>query len=386
MRSHQKTKLAARRVSRTATTPVRRRFSSKRALSALFAAAALTACGNVHVSFVFYSLSGNVNGLTPGLTLIISNSGLDSLTIQSSGNFTLQNVVVSGGSYDVTVTSQPAGESCSVTNGSGKAMADVTGIAITCAPLAADGSSRREAPDTGTFDIVSGAAAEDQPTARAEAVSWIDPRGGLWLFGGEAADASGNAVRLGDLWRFEPAAVRWLRIGGSFAASAAGVHGVRGVPDAANTPAARSAASAWVDRAGNLWLFGGFSSNAGSKPLARRDLWRFAPGTGLWTWISGCDVIDGAEAGSSCDTEGNDATAIGESPPPRARAAAWTDRAGDFWLFGGGYFDSSGEWRALDDLWRYSPDTGQWARINTSNAPEGAAASAVAGTQSRAMH
>ena len=352
-------------VSTMATTPVRRRVRSARVHSALLAAAALTACGNVHVSFVFYSLSGNVNGLTPGLTLVISNNGIDSLTINASGSFTLPNGVASGGSYDVTVTRQPAAQRCSVANGSGRALADVTGIAITCVPLAAATSAPREAREARTATIASAAAAADQPTARAGAASWIDPRGGLWLFGGQAADDAGAAVRFGDLWRFEPAAVRWMRIGASSAANAAGVYGTRGVADAANRPAARSGASAWVDTVGNLWLFGGVSSNPGGVPLAHRDLWRFAPGTALWTWIDGCDDIREPEAGRACDGEGTDTATTGESPPPRANAATWTDGAGDFWLFGGGYYDAGGQWRVLNDLWRYRPSTGQWALDHT---------------------
>ena len=373
-------------MSKSPTTLSKGRFSSKRALRPLLACALLTACGNVDVSFVFYSLSGNVNGLAPGLTLIISNNGLDSLTINSSGSFTLPNGVVSGGSYDITVTTQPAGERCSVVNGSGKALADVTGIAITCASLAARSSNLRDAGNAGVSATVSSTAAEDQPGARAEAASWIDQRGGLWLFGGEATNSVGDAVRLGDLWRFEPEAVRWLRIAGSTVANATGMHGTRGVPDAANMPAARSAASAWIDSAGNLWLFGGFSSNPEGEPLAHHDLWRFAPATGLWTWINGCDAKDGTEVGSACDEDGTDAAAFGESPPPRARAAAWTDRAGNFWLFGGGYFDSSGVWRMLDDLWRYSPGTAQWTRINTSDAPDSATESLESRSQARAIH
>lgn len=330
-------------------------------LIALLAAAALVACGDVHVSFVFYSLSGNVNGLTPGLTLVISNSGVDSLTINASGGFTLANVVVSGASYDVTVTRQPAGERCSVAHGSGKALADVTGITITCIPLAAAAGAWPEAAEARTVPIASVPAADDQPGARSGAASWIDARGGLWLFGGQAADGAGATVRFADLWRFEPSAMRWMRVGGPSVSNAAGAYGTRGIPDAANIPAARSGASAWVDSAGNLWLFGGFSSSPGGRPVARRDLWRFAPGTGLWTWIDGCEESGGPETDRACDGEGIDAAAMGDSPLPRGDAAIWTDSVGDFWLFGGGYYDASGQWRALNDLWRYRPSTGQWA-------------------------
>jgi len=43
-------------------------------------------------------------------------------------------------------------------------------------------------------------------------------------------------------------------------------------------------------------------------------------------------------------------------------AVDWTDASGNFWLFGGVFFDlASGSVSYFNDLWEYSPTTGEWA-------------------------
>ena len=42
------------------------------------------------------------------------------------------------------------------------------------------------------------------PGARAGTVSWRDPSGSFWLFGGGGYDAAGGDGLLNDLWRFRP--------------------------------------------------------------------------------------------------------------------------------------------------------------------------------------
>ena len=39
------------------------------------------------------------------------------------------------------------------------------------------------------------------------------------------------------------------------------------------------------------------------------------------------------------------------APGSRYGAIAWTDSEGLFWLFGGGGYDSAGEYGQLNDLW-----------------------------------
>jgi hypothetical protein len=47
-------------------------------------------------------------------------------------------------------------------------------------------------------------------------------------------------------------------------------------------------------------------------------------------------------------------------PGSRGGAARWQDAAGDFWLFGGRGYDAGDEVGRLQDLWKYSPASGQW--------------------------
>jgi hypothetical protein len=75
------------------------------------------------------------------------------------------------------------------------------------------------------------------------------------------------------------------------------------------------------------------------------DLCRYAPSTGLWTWIGG-STTQGAP--SVYGTEGT--AAPGNVPGGRDIGVSWSDGAGNFWLFGC-YVPAA----ALNDLWKYVP-------------------------------
>jgi hypothetical protein len=78
-----------------------------------------------------YSVGGSVSGLSGSVTL--QNNGGDDLTVTGNGTFTFATSVANGAGYSVTVSAQPAGQSCSVTNGVGTvAAADVTNIDVSC--------------------------------------------------------------------------------------------------------------------------------------------------------------------------------------------------------------------------------------------------------------
>jgi hypothetical protein len=88
----------------------------------------------------------NVGGTIKGLTvsgLVLAN-GSDTLSVPAGAStFTMPTAVAYGSSYKVTVTTQPTGLSCNVTNGTGTIAADaVTNIAVTCTdqPLTVGGS------------------------------------------------------------------------------------------------------------------------------------------------------------------------------------------------------------------------------------------------------
>jgi hypothetical protein len=91
-----------------------------------------------------FNVGGTISGLTaPGLVLA---NGSDTLSVPAgASSFTMPTAVAYGSEYKVTVTGQPTGLTCDVTNGSGTvSAAAVTNIAVTCTdqPLTVGGSIR----------------------------------------------------------------------------------------------------------------------------------------------------------------------------------------------------------------------------------------------------
>ncbi len=79
------------------------------------------------------SIGGNVVGLV-GTGLVLQNNGADNLAVATSGSFTFKTAITIGSTYLVTVNVQPTSpaQTCTVTNGSGTAAANVGNIQITC--------------------------------------------------------------------------------------------------------------------------------------------------------------------------------------------------------------------------------------------------------------
>jgi hypothetical protein len=79
-----------------------------------------------------YAVGGTVSGLT-GTGLALENMGIDTLPIATDGPFTFATELEVGFSYVVTVSTEPTGQTCTVSNGSGTISdADVTDVAVTC--------------------------------------------------------------------------------------------------------------------------------------------------------------------------------------------------------------------------------------------------------------
>ncbi|RPI76190.1 MAG: hypothetical protein EHM45_13705 [Desulfobacteraceae bacterium] len=131
--------------------------------------------------------------------------------------------------------------------------------------------------------------ATNKPGGRRDSVAWIDAAGDLWLFGGWGRDAQGNLGFLNDLWRYRPADKTWTWVSGEHTVYQRGVYDTKGVPSATGKPGGRQCSVAWIDAAGDLWLFGGSGlSTAGQGRL--NDLWRFRPTDKTWIWVSGDDI------------------------------------------------------------------------------------------------
>jgi 6-phosphogluconolactonase (cycloisomerase 2 family) len=78
-----------------------------------------------------YSIGGTVSGLV-GAGLVLQNNGAGNLPLTVSGAFSFATRVAAGAAYDVTVLTQPSGSTCTVTNGTGTANANLTNVVITC--------------------------------------------------------------------------------------------------------------------------------------------------------------------------------------------------------------------------------------------------------------
>ncbi len=400
------------------------------------------------------TIGGTVTGLS-GAGLVLQDNGGDSLTVTADGTFTFTTAVDSGDAYDVSVLTQPSkpAQTCTVTDGSGTASANVTNVAVACAFTNAPTWAWMAGADTnntdGTYGMLGTAASGNSPGSRSYSTGWTDPSGNLWLFGGNGYDSAGSFGGMNDLWKWngtewtwvsgsnvigaqgvygtqgtgtsstvpgqrddaagwtdgsgnfwlfggdgsnfgrnpsptlyndlwEYKGGEWIWISGSDGANNAGTYGTEGTADASNVPGSRSTPMTWTDKSGNLWLFGGsgydsVGTNGGSIDL--NDLWKFSPSSGQWTWVGGSDV------GGNAGTYGTLGTAASTNMPgARSASCNWTDKSGNFWLFGGAGYDSAGTSGSLNDLWEYNPGTGQWTWVSGSNL---AAQQSVYGTEGK---
>ena len=78
-----------------------------------------------------YTLSGTLSGLDG--TVVLQNNGGDDLSLSEDGEFTFAGSIDNNSTYSVTVLTQPSGQTCTVTNGTGTiSNADVSNISVTC--------------------------------------------------------------------------------------------------------------------------------------------------------------------------------------------------------------------------------------------------------------
>lgn len=84
-----------------------------------------------------FSIGGAVSGLGAGKTVTLQNAGKDDLTVNANGNFVFVTRLDNGIAYAVTVKTQPSGQRCTVTEGTGTATANVSNVQVRCENLAA---------------------------------------------------------------------------------------------------------------------------------------------------------------------------------------------------------------------------------------------------------
>ncbi len=173
--------------------------------------------------------------------------------------------------------------------------------------------------------------------------------GGLCGKGGQAA-AAGREYR-------------WAWTKGASTTLQPGVYGSLGVQAPGNLPGARRVAVSWTDSTGGMWLFGGAGYTLGTNNGYLNDLWKYDRATGNWAWMKGSTGVN---------QPGNfgviGVPAAGNNPGGRIQAVSWRDSSNALWLFGGSGYASSSTVKYLNDLWKYSPATGNWVWISGSTA------------------
>jgi hypothetical protein len=188
----------------------------------------------------------------------------------------------------------------------------------------------------------------NQPGARDRVSSWTDSSGNFWLYGGK----NSNGDNFNDLWKYTPATNEWTWIGGNDIANQPGVYGTLGVSASGNTPGSRQDALSWIDRSGNLLLFGGRGYDVNQVYGELNDFWKFDLSANKWIWIGGNSTL--GNSGGQLGVYGTLGTsAAANIPGGRDAASNWIDSRGNLWLFGGlgvGTTSGNGE---LNDLWKF---------------------------------
>jgi N-acetylneuraminic acid mutarotase len=232
------------------------------------------------------------------------------------------------------------------------------------------GSSTISAP--GVYGTRGVAAPANVPGARAVG-GGMGAGGNVWLFAGFGYDSNGALGSLNDLWEYSPSSGEWTWVGGANTTNAMGVYGTQGVPANSNQPGARYGGATWIDANGNLWVFGGVGYDSTGAHGELNDLWEYSSATGMWTWINGSNTVNVKGVYGTQRT-----AATTNVPGARYDVGGFTDTAGNLWLYGGAGFDSAGNFAVLNDLWKFSPASGEWTWVSGANTVN---ASAVYGTQ-----
>ncbi len=194
------------------------------------------------------------------------------------------------------------------------------------------------------------------PGGRAFSAGSVDANGNFLLYGGECITNTGSK---GDLWKYNTTTNEWVWISGSTAWNAGAVYGTIGIGTASNYPGTRKNSIAYVDNAGQFWIYGGLSPGGFSG-----DMWKYNFSSADWTWMAGTNFLSST---GQYGTQG--APSFTNYPSGRYWSGSGhiKDNNGALWFMGGGAATNFGI--HYNDSWRYIPSTGVWVWENGSSLP-----------------
>ncbi|MBB6143530.1 N-acetylneuraminic acid mutarotase [Silvibacterium bohemicum] len=347
---------------------------------------------NVSVACIqLYAIGGTISGLTES-GLVLEDNGGNSLAVNAgASSFAFPAPVVAGSTYAITVLTQPLGENCAVTGGSGTATGNVTSASVACTQQYAVGGTISGLAQMGLVLqnnggnnlIVNANAASFAFTAPVASGTPYSVTVFAQPAGENCAVANGSATAIANITNVNIVCTGdWIWVGGSSSvglnSGQPGVYGALGTPDPANLPGAREESAIWKDASGVIWLFGGNGQDSLGTIGDLNDLWKFDPrlgASGEWTWIGGSPTEASPE--TSYDTHGQPGVygTLGvplssNSPGGREQSVNWIDAAGHLWLFGGIGVDAAGNYGVLNDLWEFDPKqgaSGEWTWMGGSS-------------------
>jgi hypothetical protein len=372
---------------------------------------------------------GSPNTPLPGDFVELLNNGGDNLVVTGNNQgFTFSTPVTNDGQYNVNIFLQPTSQTqpCTAFYYTGVATANVNSVIIDCqhndwtwefgaSTVTGLGNYGQLALPPPVFPATD----SNTPGGREYAMTWTDPSGQKWMFGGHGLVVSGASPEylpslLNDMWVFSPGAnaqtgiwipanvptiatttdgstvnspqTEYLEVPGghSTLTSTAGPFTAAGTTQNfyyPGAPGARWGGVTWSDSSGNMYLFGGegYSSAAQGYGLLN-DLWKFTPGLPN-NYLPG-DPMTYYDAAENVEYDGSftylgtwtsvngfttpNVNVAGTSTWPGGRwgAAFCTDSSGKVWMFGGQGYDSAGNVGLLNDLWEYSGGT--WTLVSGS--------------------
>lgn len=82
-----------------------------------------------------YTVGGTLSGLVANTNVVVANNTTDTRTLSANGAFTFATSVAYMGNYNVVITQQPQGQTCTLTGASGAVpAANVTSVGLACSP------------------------------------------------------------------------------------------------------------------------------------------------------------------------------------------------------------------------------------------------------------
>jgi N-acetylneuraminic acid mutarotase len=334
-----------------------------------------------------YAIGGTVTGLT-GAGLVLQDNGGNNLTVSANATrFSFTTPLTSGGAYSVTVLTQPAGESCTVTAGSGTASANVTSVSVACIQAYTIGGSVFGLSGTGlALQDNSG----NNLTVSAGATSYVFtfpgqiPSGGasysITVLSNPAGQACTVANPIGtataDVANVDITCTNLAATTYTIGGTVTGLTGPGlilqddlGINNTDLLPVNGNGSFTFVDP-----VAGGSVYNVAvlTQPQGRNCMVSNGSGTasanvanvsilcvGDWTWVGGSSTV--GSNGGQPGVYGTLGTAASTNiPGGREQALSWTDASGNAWLFGGYGQDSNGSGGLLNDLWRFDQKAGEW--------------------------